>query len=257
MSDPILAAQLYTIRDFTQTAKGFAASMAKVREMGYTAIQVSAIGPIRDQEVKAIVDDHGLTICNTHVRPSEALWDDLDSVIKQHHLWNCKHVAIGSMPAAYRQDGEAGVRRFAAEANEIGKKLHQAGLTFSYHNHSFEFVRYGDRTALDIIYDETSPDYLQAELDTYWVQHGGGDSVAWIEKLKDRMPVIHIKDMVIVDGEQVMAEVGEGNMNWPGILAACQAANIEWYAVEQDICRRDPFESLALSYKNLNKMGLE
>ncbi|RLT40354.1 MAG: hypothetical protein DWI57_08625 [Chloroflexi bacterium] len=76
--------------------------------------------------------------------------------------------------------------------------------------------------------------------------------------MADRMPVIHLKDMAIVgQREQVMAEVGEGNLNWPGILAACVDANVEWYAVEQDICPGDPFESLVISYRNLAALGLE
>ena len=257
MTQPTLAAQLYTIREFTQTADDFAASMEKIRAIGYTAVQVSAIGPILDAEVKAIVDGVGLTICNTHVRPADALWDNLGAVIAQHHLWDCKHVAIGSMPGRYRKEGEAGFRRFAEEASRIGEELHAAGLTFSYHNHSFEFVRFGKRTGLDIIYEESDPRYLQAEIDTYWVQHGGGDPAAWSRKMKHRMPVVHLKDMVIVDGEQTMAEIGEGNLNWPAILQACQDAEVEWYAVEQDVCRRDPFESLKISYENLRAMGLE
>jgi len=262
MSQFVLAAQLYTIREFARTVDDFRSSMKKIREIGYTAVQVSGIGPIPDATVKAIVDDAGLTICNTHVRPADALWNDLDAVIAQHHLWDCKHVAIGSMPGRYREDGEAGFRRFAEQASRIGEKLHAAGLTFSYHNHSFEFARFGSgsgntRTGLDIIYEESDPRYLQAELDTYWIQHGGGDSVAWINKMKNRMPVVHLKDMVIFDGEQIMAEVGEGNLNWPAILQACQEAEVEWYAVEQDTCRRDPFESLKISYENLKLMGLE
>jgi sugar phosphate isomerase/epimerase len=56
--------------------------------------------------------------------------------------------------------------------------------------------------------------------------------------------------------QQIMAEVGEGNLNWPAILDACREANVEWYAVEQDHCQRDPFESLAISYRNLSGMGL-
>lgn len=257
MSHRVLAAQLYTVREFTQTADDFAASMGRIRDIGYTAVQVSAIGPIPDVEVKAIVDDLGLTICNTHVRPSSALWDDLDAVIEQHLTWDCKHVAIGSMPSSFREEGEAGFRRFAEEASQIGQKLHAAGLTFSYHNHSFEFVRFGQRTGLDIIYEESDPRYLQAEIDTYWVQHGGGDPAAWIKRMKHRMPVVHLKDMVIAEDKQVPAEVGEGNMNWPAILQACQHAEVEWYAVEQDICQRDPFESLRISYENLKGMGVE
>jgi sugar phosphate isomerase/epimerase len=256
MSHPVLAAQLYTIRDYTKTQEDFAASMVKIREIGYTAVQVSAIGPIPAAEVKRIVDDNGLTICITHIG-FPRLQTDLDAVIEEHHLWGCKHVAVGSMPNEYREGGEEAYRRFVEEASEIGRKLHEAGLTFSYHNHSFEFVRFGNRTGLDLIYEESDPRYLQAEIDTYWVQHGGGDPALWIRKMTNRMPVVHLKDMVIVDRQQAMAEVGEGNLNWPAILDACREANVEWYAVEQDICPGDPFESLAISYRNLVGMGLK
>lgn len=255
MSKPVLAAQLYTVREYTQTAGDFAASMRKVRVMGYTAVQVSGIGPISNQDVKAIVDENGLTICITHIG-YDRLTQDLPAVIAQHQLWNCQHVAVGSMPDAYRTEGETGYKRFAKEAGEIGRQLREAGLTFSYHNHSFEFVRFGRRTGLDIIYDESDPRDLRAEIDTYWVQHGGGDPAQWIRKMKNRMPVVHLKDMVMAGGEQAMAEIGEGNLNWPAILDACREAGVEWYAVEQDICLSDPFESLAISYRNLSTMGL-
>jgi len=65
---PVLAAQLYTVREFIQTADGLATSLRQVRTMGYTAVQISGIGPISDAEVKSILDDAGLTVCNTHVR---------------------------------------------------------------------------------------------------------------------------------------------------------------------------------------------
>lgn len=254
MQRPILAAQLYTVREFTQTAADFAASMRKIRDIGYTAVQISAIGPIPHQEVWDIVSDLGLTVCNTHIG-MDRLLNDLENVVAQHELWQTRHVALGSMPGEYRDKGADGYKEFAAIANQIGENLHAHGLTFSYHNHSFEFVRFGEKTGLDLIYDATDPRYVQAEIDTYWVQHGGGDPAAWIARCQDRMPVIHLKDMVIRNGEQAMAEVGEGNLNWPAILAACQQANVEWYAIEQDICYRDPFESLKISFENLKAMG--
>ncbi len=256
MTHPVLAAQLYTVRQFTQTASDFATAMRKVREIGYRAVQISAIGPIPPAAVKAILDREGLAVCNTHTG-AERLWSDLPAVIAEHRLWNCRHVAIGSMPEEYHRSGEEGFRRFAQEASAIGRALADAGLTFSYHNHSFEFERFGRRTGLDIIYDESDPRHLQAEIDTYWVQHGGGDPAAWVRKVKGRMPVVHLKDMVILRGEQAMAEIGEGNLNWPAILEACREAGVEWYAVEQDTCQRDPFESLAISYRNLKEMGLQ
>ncbi len=257
-----LAAQLYTIRDHTQTTDDFATSMKKISDIGYTTVQVSAIGgDIPHEDVKQICDDSGLKICNTHIA-YDTLLNDIDAVIAQHELWDTKHVAIGSMPNEFRTD-EAGYRKFAEIANGIGEKLADAGLTFSYHNHSFEFMRFNGTTGLDILYNETNPEFVQAEIDTYWIQHGGGDPIAWIDRMANRMPVVHLKDLVMMPGDdpwkpvQAMAEVGEGNLNWRGIIDACQRAKVEYYAVEQDICPGDPFESLAISYKNLVAMGLQ
>ncbi len=256
MSQNVLAAQLFTVRDFTKTLEDFTDTMAKISAIGYTAAQVSAIGPISPEEVKKVCDDNGITIVNTHIAWPR-LKDDISAVIEEHNLWDCRHVAVGSMPFHFIEAGEEGLRQFIVEANEVGRTLHEAGLTFSYHNHSFEFMRYGDKCGLEILFDETDPRYVQAELDTYWIQFGGGDVCDWILRVKDRMPVVHLKDMATISWrEQVMKEVGEGNLNWPGILDACRQANVEWYAVEQDICPGDPFESLATSYRNLVKMGL-
>lgn len=259
MQETQIAAQLYTIREHIKTARHFAASMKRIRQIGYRAVQLSALGPIADADVKQICADNGLTICNTHAALDDLL-HDIDAVINQHRLWGCRHVAIGSMPGEFR-GSEAGFYRFAEIANGIGQRLAEADLSFSYHNHSFEFVKYSGRSGLDILFAETDPRYMQAELDTYWIQHGGADPVVWIERMTGRMPVVHLKDMVMLpsaDGrsQQAMAEVGEGNMNFPAILAACQRAGVEWYAVEQDYCQRDPFESLAISYRNLRAMGL-
>ena len=78
-----IAAQLFTIREFTQTREDFAASMAKIRAIGYEAVQVSQIGDIPDAEVKRIADDNGLTICNTHSSVDDLLQKP-DAVIEQH-----------------------------------------------------------------------------------------------------------------------------------------------------------------------------
>jgi sugar phosphate isomerase/epimerase len=96
------------------------------------------------------------------------------------------------------------------------------------------------------------------ELDLYWVQHGGGSPVAWINKLGSRAPLTHWKDMAITpDMKQFFTEVGEGNLDWQGILAACIANNVEYYIVEQDVCPGDTLESVAISFKNMKAMGID
>jgi len=135
--------------------------------------------------------------------------------------------------------------------------MKERGLTFGYHNHSFELEKFDGKTGLEILYGESDPDVFTAEIDTYWIQHGGGDPAAWIRRVAGRSPLVHLKDMVMRGSEQLMAEVGEGNLNWPAILEACREACVEWYIVEQDVCQRDPFESLGISLRNLQAMGLQ
>ena len=248
-----LAAQLYTVRDFTNTPADIATTMKKVKQLGYDAVQCSALGAIDAHELKRIVDGEGLTICATHT-DYDRMRDEPQAVIDEHNLWGCKHAAIGGLPQEYRS--AEGYARFAKEASEVAKRLAQGGLTFSYHNHSFELERFNGRTGLEILYEDSDPEYFNSELDTYWIQHGGGDSAAWIRKLKGRAHIVHLKDMAMDGRTQLFAEVGEGNLNWHAILEACKEAGVEWYIVEQDTCQRDPFESLGISLRNLKAMGL-
>ncbi len=254
MNEPIIAAQLFTLREYTKTEEGLNKTLEKVKNIGYNAVQVSGIGPIEPEFVKECADRHDLIICATHIG-FDRLQNNLESVISQHKLWNCSYVGIGSMPEIYRAD-QGGYARFAKEASEYGRQLAKSGLTLIYHNHSFEFKKQGNITGMQILFEESDPDALQFELDTYWVQAGGADPVEWIKKMKGRMDVVHYKDMALGDQNQpIMAEVGEGNLNWKGILAASMEIDAKWCAVEQDVCQRDPFESLQISRNNLAAMG--
>lgn len=253
MTSSRIAAQLYTLREFTKCPADIAKTMKKVREIGYEAVQVSGMGAIDAGELKKIVDGEGIHICATHIS-YQKMKDSPEEVIQEHNLWGCKHPAIGGMPTEYRNAD--GYHAFAKEASEVAKKLAEGGLTFSYHNHSFELEKFGDKVGLEILRTESDPKYFNLEIDTYWIQHGGGDPADWILRCKGRIPLLHLKDMAMRGSEQLMAEVGEGNLNWPRIMAAAKEAGVEWYLVEQDVCQRDPFESLAISFRNLKAMGL-
>ena len=110
------------------------------------------------------------------------------------------------------------------------------GMQFIYHNHAFEFEKFDGVTGLDILLEASDPEAFHFELDTYWIQAGGANPVTWIEKVAGRMKVVHFKDMGNAGAnEPVMAEVGEGNLEWPEIIAACRKTGVEYAAVEQDI----------------------
>ena len=248
-----IAVTLYTLRDFVQTPADIADTLKKVKSIGYDHIQLSALGPVDPAELGIMIRDAGLHVCATHV-PFERLQDEPNKVIEEHRLWGCEHIAVGSMPRSYWDDPD-GFSRFAADASAVALRLKKAGMSFSYHNHHTELVRVGGRTGLAILIEDSDP-ALCFEIDTYWIQYGGGDPIHWIERVRHRCPVIHFKDLGVSGREQVMAEIGEGNMNWPGIVAACETAGARWYVVEQDTCAGDPFDSIAISYRNMTEMGL-
>lgn len=247
-----IAAQMYTLREFTKTPEGLRESFQKLKEIGYKAVQISGIGPIDPQLVKEYADESGLAICATHV-PWNRLVNDLEALAAEHKLWNCKYIGLGSLPAEY-QTSQEGYRSFVGQASEIARILKQEhGLQFIYHNHDFEFERFDGVTGMDVLINESDA-VVGFELDLYWVQAGGGSPVNWVRKVEGRMQVVHLKDMAIVERKPAFAEIGEGNMNYPDIIEACRETGVEWYVVEQDVCRRNPFESLSISFNYLKKL---
>lgn len=253
MPNSVLAAQLYTLRDFLKTPADIAKTLHRVKTMGYDAVQLSALGKIDAKELAKLLREEGLTCAATHVSLDE-MRDQTRRVIDDHKLWNCSYTAIGGFfqESFSRQDWVNFIRNYNAVANLFAG----SGLSIGYHNHSHELMRFDGTTPLRMLIDGLSPQ-VWFEIDTYWITHGGGDPIQWIKNVSGRIPAIHLKDMVIgPDRQQQMAEVGEGNLNWPGILSAAKSAGVKWYIIEQDICQRDPFESLSISLKNAKAMGL-
>ena len=97
----ILGAQLFTLREYTQTEKDLDFSLGKVAEMGYTTVQISAIGPIPAEKVREVCDRHGLKIVLTHTDPNRIL-NDTEAVIREHDVMGCDYIGIGMMPPKYR-----------------------------------------------------------------------------------------------------------------------------------------------------------
>jgi sugar phosphate isomerase/epimerase len=140
------------------------------------------------------------------------------------------------------------VERLVADLDRAGAVLRAAGQVLCYHNHGVELMKCGEGTMLDFIYAKTDPRNLQGELDTYWIQHGGGDPVEWCLRLKGRLPLLHIKDYTVQpDGVPTFASIGAGNLNWPAILGAAEFSGCEWFIVEQDTTPGDPFDAVRAS----------
>ena len=252
----LLGAQLYTVRQFTQTEKDFTETIERVADMGYKTVQLSAIGNIAPPRLRQICDSRGLQIVLTHTSPDRIL-NDTEAVIEEHNILGCDYIGIGSMPERYRYS--CWVDRFALDFKEAAQKISAAGKLMMYHNHDFEFAKIGNKRIIDYIIEGFTAQEMGFTLDTYWLQYAGCDIYDWINRLAGRLPCVHLKDMdmISVNGsrEAVMAPVMEGNMNFPAILKAFEQAGTKYILVEQDICRESPFDCLKKSFNNVSALG--
>lgn len=247
-----IVAQMYTVCSYLKTPQDIAKSLKKVKSIGYEAVQLSGLGPIDTVELRKMMDGEGLICAATH-EDMDMILDEPDKVVEKLNQLGCIYTAIPS-PGNIDLCNEAAVAAWISRINDAGKVFTEKGKVLTYHNHHIEFRRLAGRLILDMIYDGTNPLYLQGEIDTFWVQAGGGDSIAWCEKLKGRIPLLHLKDYgVDSENNRIFEEIGAGNLDIPGIITAAERGGCEWFIVEQDSnwVNNDPFESLKISFDYL------
>ena len=244
-----VALQLYTLRDHLKTPADVSASLKKVAAIGYKSVQASGLGPIEESELLTILDGEGLTLCATH-EDSKTILERPEAVVEKLTKLNCKYTAY-PYPAGIDFTSQASVDGLIKGLDNAGKVLKEAGQVLTYHNHADELLRYKDSTVLDYIYEQTDETYLQGEIDTFWIQNGGGNPVTWCEKLKGRLPLLHMKDYRFSPEKKGpdFAEIGYGNLDWKAIIKAAEGSGCQWFIVEQDSTPGDPFDSVKKSFE--------
>jgi sugar phosphate isomerase/epimerase len=208
------------------------------------------MGPIAEEELARILAGEGLTCCATH-ESGETIRKNPQAVIERLKKLNCTLTAY-PYPAGVNMGNLDDLKALTEDLDKSGKWMAKEGITLTYHNHGIEFVKTGGITALDRIYNDTDPRFVQGEPDTYWIHYGGGENVAWCRKLKNRLPMMHLKDYSFtMENKPMFCEVGSGTLDFKAIVAAAEESGCKWFIVEQDTTPGDPVDSLAKSYRYL------
>ena len=244
-----IALQLYSVRN--EMKKDLAATLKKVKEMGYDGVEFAGLFDRSPTEIKALCEEVGLVPISAHVSINE-MFADAEATFAKYAAIGMRFVAIPSLPEEYRP-GKERFDEVLEKIKEFGAIANKHGLTLLYHNHDFEFVKLDGTYGIDKIYETVSADLLQTQLDTCWVNVGGENPADFVRKYAGRAPVVHLKDffgektenMYELIGEKTVAPpkrpegfefrpVGYGKQDFPAILAAAKDAGAEWVVVEQD-----------------------
>lgn len=249
-----IGAQLYTLRDFTNTREDLRETLERVAEIGYTGVQLSMVDAlfgsspsVEAAEVKDWLDELDLVCSATH-RPLEKLEQEFDAEVALHETLDCQYVAIGSLPWSMKGNLD-GAEAFLDSFNELAKRYRDAGIDLGIHNHDWDAA---------FLAEHLPGTDIQWEMDIYWADLGGVALMPTIAELEGHLTAVHLKDMpqAVRDGQQVsdderFAAVGEGVLRWPAIITALRTAGTEIFLVEQDHCPRDPFDCMDSSFKYL------
>jgi sugar phosphate isomerase/epimerase len=250
--------QLYTLRQ--QLPKDVAGTLKKVAQIGYKEVEVYDLYGLTPKQFAQLLQENGLTAPSGHYEPKhiKGSWQKCIDDAKELDLKYMVNAILDRREGTTWDEYKQLVPLF----NKAGEETQKAGIQFCYHNHNFEFTKFGDTTALDFFLKELDPKLVQFEMDCFWVTHAGYDPVAYFQKYPGRFPLLHIKDLkdkpapsLKLDAHPgLFAEVGHGTIDFPRIFAAAREGGMKHYFVEQDYCERSPFESITMSYDYLHQL---
>lgn len=241
----IIGAQLYTVRDLLGSDDQIRQTLSGIKALGYGSVQLfGSLDLIRGccQAAREV----GLEVSGilTGMDECEVEEAQLFDVCRRYGVAD---LGISSGCREYEETMEL-IRR----VNEFAPKAKAQGLTFSYHNHANEFQRTScGKTVMELFLEHFDRETVTFMPDTYWLQCGGTDVRRFLELVKNRVSILHLKDMKYTPNGQRFAEIGQGNLYWEGIFRIARDCGIQQFAVEQDSCDGDPLESLKISMNYL------
>ncbi|MDD3615470.1 MAG: sugar phosphate isomerase/epimerase [Lachnospiraceae bacterium] len=211
---------------------------------------------------RKLLDKSGLCCVSVH-EDLGTIKREPENVIAEAKKFGTDKIVITGMYRFDYSDKEA-VKKLIEDLNHSGEVLKKAGIQLLYHNHNCEFRKVEPgRTAYDIIIEETNPEYVNFELDSYWPTEAGVSAIELMKKLGDRMKLYHINDR----GSKVVGpsmtpilksdsmELGTGNMNLEELINQALAVNVDAIILEshKNWIDKSPVKSLEVSSKYLNQ----
>jgi sugar phosphate isomerase/epimerase len=261
--------QLYSVRG--QMQEDFTGTLQRVAEAGYDQVEFAGYYDHSPKEIKALLDQLGLTAPACHSGYNTLIEDQLAQTIEAAKTIGHEYLIMPVPPPqprpqpvsdstsapvqrrrweppSFTQDQ---VKNMADIFNRIGESCKKAGLRFAYHNHSMEFQEIeGSGIMYDLLLKETDPDLVDFEIDLGWAVVGGADPLAYFEQYPGRFKLFHVKDM---NEENRSVAVGKGKIDFASIFAQSKKAGVQYYIVEYE-GREDPMASVAESVTYLKNM---
>ena len=250
-----LGVQLYTVR---RNAKhDLPGVLTAIRQIGYDEVETYwDVYSHPAAELKRILNDHGLRVPSGHFN-----YDGLEAKLDYAATLGVDYMICPMLPKPMWTSLD-GFKRAADQFNQWGEQIKSRGMRFGFHNHNYEFRRFGETTGFDVLLSRTDPNLMCLEMDCYWMTQAGQDPLQMLRTLGSRIKLLHLKDckpgfppsQTMNKRAEHMTPVGTGTIDWKAILATARQTGVQHMFVEQDSGDLPPVEELRISFKNLQPL---
>ena len=191
--------QLYSVEDYvseTSLKEGIRA----VAEMGYKYVEFCEYHGHTAEEIKGFMDEYGVKCSGSHVHIKALLPNEFDKTVAFHKTLGCDSFILPSCNWSTPEKRDEAIRFF----NEMQQKLENVGMHLAYHNHDSEFMEDDGGIVFSDYYLNKST--IDLEVDTFWLYNAQVDVVSFLDKYKERVRFIHLKDGIVCKAEKVTIE---------------------------------------------------
>ena len=236
--------QLYSIKEISSI--DFLGAIRLAANSGYEGIEFAGFFDTPAEDLVKCMEENNIVPCGSHTS-IDLLESNFDATVEYNQAIGNKYIIVPWIPEEMRNSRIAWLET-AKRFNELNARLKENGIRFGYHNHAFEFEKYDGSYGFDIFAENTDSDLL-LEIDLYWVEYPGLSAVEYTKKYKDRLELLHIKDIA---DDKTSTEIGSGNIDWHKV--AEEAEETDWFIVEQEHFTIPQEESIAMSCRYLKEL---
>jgi sugar phosphate isomerase/epimerase len=218
--------QLYTLRELDVPMPDL---LERVADAGFAGVEFAYRVLEEDPEMVATaLDANDLSVLGAHVR-MEDLEDDLEGTVQLYRDLQCERLIVPYLDSDNFQSAER-IEGVARKLDALAEELAKYDYPLLYHNHDAEFTQLGDRTAFDVLVEQT--EVVDFELDVGLATYAGADVPSVIETHGDRIDLLHCTDAHLDADGPVHASFGIGDVDYEAVFEAADATDIDWYLYE-------------------------
>ena len=245
--------QLYCFRHLLE--EDFEGTLAQVATLGYDGVEFAGYYDYSAEDLRKLLDGHGLEVAGAHVGMGQLLGDELQRSIDFHGELGNTRLIVPAIGEDRRSPMEA-VMRTAEDLTRIQEALRPHGMSTGYHCHAYSFNQLVDgQTVWDILADNTPEDVI-LQLDTGNAKNGGADLLQVIRNDPGRIKSIHVKPYTVEAEHPFAPFIGDDSLAWAEIFDLSESVGgVEYYVVEYEEESHPPLEALRTNRERVRNFG--